>query len=76
MYCRKLKAAEVENMLDRLTSYFFGLPGHARAKSEEQEARTHLILLRSRLSDGQEQHIEVGEELGEWLKEYLRWVSV
>lgn len=71
-FSRKLKAVELENILDKLTSYFFGLPGHARMQSEEQEARTQLTLLRTKLSQDFESHVEVGEELGEWLREYLR----
>ena len=73
MFCRKLKAAELENLLDRLTSYFFRLPGHTRAQSEEQEARTRLTLLRAKLSE--DSHVEVSGELSEWLREYLTWVQ-
>ena len=55
-------------MLDGLNTHFFRLPAHVRARPEEQEARTSLILLRTKVSqDG-----VVAEELGEWLKEYLR----
>jgi hypothetical protein len=69
---RKLKVGELESILDRLNAYLFELPEHVRVRTEEQEARTGLILLRARVSQDGESHVELAEELGEWLKVYLR----
>lgn len=71
-YCRKLKASELESVLDRLNEYLFKLPAHVRVRKEEQEARTSLILMRAKVSQDGESHVDVAEEMGEWLKEYLR----
>jgi hypothetical protein len=59
-------------LLDKLNTYFFELPAQARVRTEEQEARTRLILLRARVSQDGESHADVAEESGEWLREYLR----
>jgi len=73
VFCgRKLKAGELESVLDRLNEHFFGLPAHVRVREDEQEARTNLILLRAKVSQDGESHVDVAEEMGEWLKEYLR----
>jgi hypothetical protein len=63
---RKLKVGELESVLDRLNAYLFELPANVRVRTEEQEARTSLILLRARVSQD-------GESLM-WMWR-RRWVS-
>lgn len=72
LFRRKLRVDKLESVLQRLNTYLFELPENARVTTEEQEARTRLILLSSKLSQAGEAHVDVAKESGEWLREYLR----
>jgi hypothetical protein len=74
---RKLRAAELRSTLDILNHYFFNMPSHVR--TQEQEARTQIILLRSRISDSGDDDAdpptEIASIFSDWLVKYLRFVT-
>jgi len=76
LFSRKLKATELRNILDILNHYFFNMPSHVR--TQEQEARTQITLLRSRISDSDDDAdppTEIASIFSDWLVKYLRFVT-
>ncbi len=77
LFSRKMKADELQSTLDILNHYFFDMPSHVR--TQEQEARTQIILLRSRISDSgdgdADPPTEIASIFSDWLVKYLRFVT-
>jgi len=65
-------------MLDSILYYFFNMPSDVR--TQEQEARSYLILLGSRIPKSHDNEgdpsktTELSLKFSDWIKDYLWWV--